>query len=607
MESAIDAHKAEPILLTSVEPALHEPQGTPLGPGSVPDVAKADVPDAATAAEDDFSCKNEEEQEKTNGNDAAATPAGVPGSIQAEPRPSEQESVETKTAAANQREEPTMQNDSVQRSANKTEAGEQLKHEEVTGTETRAAKPEVKLHTVQSLLTSTLETVAKYSDDEVSLSESLEAASEPENDSDYNESDLSETVQRPRSVRKPRRLGDDDEEEAGPIISKHEVVDEEAPTLPPDYTVSPDAAVEFVGTVVGAVEKSVIVKASVSGEFRVLKDNSVLCFENRDVLGVIFETFGRLLEPNYRVKFNTDEDFDKVKGRVGERVYYVVSDSQFLYTDTIKKAKGTDASNCHDEELPELEQEYLDDDAEMAARQRRKKAKLRRDDLTPQPAQVHAPAPYLTPRPTSSAQNSGPATPSTTPSVYNQPYAYPQPQSQPQPHPQPQPQVQPAQQAQPPQHMGQPYYYHGYPNVMYQYQYQQQHPPVPQGQPMYGYNQMYQGYPVGYQMQMPVPHYQQVPQMRMHPMMMQGMPYRGPNPVQPGQGGPPPAHNAPGLPSLPNVPSMPAQAMPQNAPGAPHASPQPGSQAQHQNLDKLALLQLQLMVANQLNGQDKQQ
>ena len=43
-------------------------------------------------------------------------------------------------------------------------------------------------------------------------------------------------------------------------------------------------------------------------------------------------------------------------------MYYVVPDSQFLYTDSIKYIKGTDASNCHDEELPEEEQEYSDDE-----------------------------------------------------------------------------------------------------------------------------------------------------------------------------------------------------------------------------------------------------
>ena len=56
-------------------------------------------------------------------------------------------------------------------------------------------------------------------------------------------------------------------------------------------------------------------------------------------------------------------------------MYYVVPDSQFLYTDSIKHIKGTDASNCHDEELPEEEQEYSDDEKELAAKLAKRKEK----------------------------------------------------------------------------------------------------------------------------------------------------------------------------------------------------------------------------------------
>lgn len=169
-------------------------------------------------------------------------------------------------------------------------------------------------------------------------------------------------------------LADDEfEQTSGPIVSKNEVVDEEAPVLPPDYTVPENAPLELIGTISALVERNVIVKANVSGEFRVLNDNSVLCFEDRTVLGPLFETFGRLQSPFYRVKFNTDEDFNRLKDKIGQNVYYVVPDSKFLYTDSIKHIKGTDASNCNDEELPEEEQEFSDDERELAAKQEKKR------------------------------------------------------------------------------------------------------------------------------------------------------------------------------------------------------------------------------------------
>ena len=65
-------------------------------------------------------------------------------------------------------------------------------------------------------------------------------------------------------------------------------------------------------------------------------------------------------------------------------MYYVVPDSQFLYTDSIKHIKGTDASNCHDEELPEEEQEYSDDEKNWQQNwpKRKKKNKKTKDKQT---------------------------------------------------------------------------------------------------------------------------------------------------------------------------------------------------------------------------------
>ncbi|RKP29151.1 hypothetical protein METBISCDRAFT_9017, partial [Metschnikowia bicuspidata] len=123
---------------------------------------------------------------------------------------------------------------------------------------------------------------------------------------------------------------------SGPIVSKNELTEEEASTLPADYRVPENAPLEYVGTIIGLVEQSAIISASTSGEFRVLKENSVLCFEDRLVLGPLFEVFGRLQSPKYRVKFNTGEEFHQISDKKGEKVYYVVPESQFVYTAALK-------------------------------------------------------------------------------------------------------------------------------------------------------------------------------------------------------------------------------------------------------------------------------
>lgn len=220
------------------------------------------------------------------------------------------------------------------------------------------------------------------SDDEVSMSDDSVEVDDSVTSLDLSESasESSDSDTETESVLMTRvngelfeEIDEEDEAQSGPILSKNEVKDEVAPTLPSDYQIPENSALEYVGDVSAVVERNVIIKANISGEFRVLKENSVLCFEDKSILGLLYETFGRLQSPNYRVKFNNDHDFQMAKNKKGARVFYVVSDSQFLYTDTIKKLKGTDASNCHDEELPEHEQEFSDDEQELVAKQEKKR------------------------------------------------------------------------------------------------------------------------------------------------------------------------------------------------------------------------------------------
>ena len=151
-----------------------------------------------------------------------------------------------------------------------------------------------------------------------------------------------------------------------------------APSLPDNYEISPNTPIEEIGEITGLVENTIIIKARTSGEFRILQEKSIFCFEDRTVIGPLFEIFGRVQQPVYSVKFNSEEQFLKFKESKRKTVYYVVPDSQFLYTDSIKHIKGTDASNCHDEELPEEEQEYSDDEKELAAKLAKKEKKNKR-------------------------------------------------------------------------------------------------------------------------------------------------------------------------------------------------------------------------------------
>lgn len=371
------------------------------------------------------------------------------------------------------------------------------------------------------------EEVKHFSDDEISIQGSS-SDSESDSSSDSSSSSSSDSsdleLEGEEDDIQIDDLDEEDEASGGPIVSKNEI-DEKAYSLPEGYKVPENAPLEFVGNLTGVFERNAIVKANVSGEFRVLKDQSVLCFEDKLVLGPLFETFGKLQAPHYRVKFNNEEYFEAVKSRKGEKVFYVVPESQFIYTDAIKKLKGTDASNCHDEELPEDEQEFSDDEQELAAKQRKKKKKKAKDSnggpqvkkqhTNPEPNKftsygfapnqtTYAGLPRVPPRGNNQYDRSAPVQSSSaqpqqppqtqqpnqaygSPNPYGAPIAN-QPQFAPNPYPSPyhqqvpMPQVQQYQQPQNPYGYGQPYWPQGPPQAppqMYPQQpYYQQ--PLPQ-------------------------------------------------------------------------------------------------------------------------------
>lgn len=229
--------------------------------------------------------------------------------------------------------------------------------------------------------------VYAFSDDEIQVNSSDGNVSDSESDSSGSSSDSSSDSE---SDSDDCDSGDEDEikqsdneEEkiTGPIVSKNEIVNEEAPSLPEGYELG-DKPIEPLGEITGFVDNNIIIKGHISAEFRVLKENSILCLKDQ-ALGPLFEIFGNLKSPIYRIKFNNSpadsEKYESLKKFKGEQVYYVVPDSEFVFTDSIKVLKGSDASNFNDEEIPEDEQEFSDDEKEMAAKQRKKKNKSKSD------------------------------------------------------------------------------------------------------------------------------------------------------------------------------------------------------------------------------------
>ncbi|KAH7930936.1 NAF1-domain-containing protein [Leucogyrophana mollusca] len=246
-------------------------------------------------------------------------------------------------------------------------------------------------------------------DEKATASPPLPALSDSTSDSDSDadsdsDSDSSSDIQQDVGAvsHPPKTQFDmDDDEESGPapatyVQTKNEVVDADI-IVPSISEVGPDEVIEKVGEVMSIVGNVVIVKGVASdliklASERALDAETLLVFDDRKVLGHIYETFGPTSQPMYQVKFNQKYPLDTEKVRVSREVYHLPQRSNFVFVDHLKKLRGSDASNLHDEEPAEDELEFSDDEQEAAFKSRKKRrgqSVSSSRQTTPGPSQPH--------------------------------------------------------------------------------------------------------------------------------------------------------------------------------------------------------------------------
>ncbi|KAL2355131.1 Gar1/Naf1 RNA binding region-domain-containing protein, partial [Cryomyces antarcticus] len=98
--------------------------------------------------------------------------------------------------------------------------------------------------------------------------------------------------------------------DSSPDQSKKRQKPEEPQTIiaKPNVVVTPDMTIVALGDVLNIVENTVLIKAYNSGEERIIKEGSVLCLENRVVVGAVEDNIGQVREPYYSVLFNSREE-----------------------------------------------------------------------------------------------------------------------------------------------------------------------------------------------------------------------------------------------------------------------------------------------------------
>ncbi|KAK4695790.1 H/ACA ribonucleoprotein complex non-core subunit NAF1, partial [Lecanoromycetidae sp. Uapishka_2] len=132
----------------------------------------------------------------------------------------------------------------------------------------------------------------------------------------------------------------------------------------PSVTITPDMRLEELGQVENLIDNIALVKANTSGEYQVLESGSVLCLEDRSVIGVVAETLGRVQQPFYSIRFTNAAAMAEDGIKQDTKIFYVRQLSHTVFTQRLKACKGSDASNLHDEEIGDDEIEFSDDEAE---------------------------------------------------------------------------------------------------------------------------------------------------------------------------------------------------------------------------------------------------
>lgn len=200
----------------------------------------------------------------------------------------------------------------------------------------------------------------------------------------------------------------------GPLTTPNEITS--APVRTPEVEIKPDTAIAECGSILNLSAPGLMVTVKALMNAKPLDEGSVLCLEDRSMLGCVDEVFGPVLMPMYLVRFASADKIPPAAA-MGARVFLVTEHTTFIEPEAIKD-KGTDASNLYDEETDEVV--YSDDEAEAAAKRQHRKRNRGGAPASSASSRPNHPRSSYTP-------NNGPRPPAANTAEYKpptQPYAY---------------------------------------------------------------------------------------------------------------------------------------------------------------------------------------
>ncbi|KAJ9137449.1 H/ACA ribonucleoprotein complex non-core subunit NAF1 [Pleurostoma richardsiae] len=162
------------------------------------------------------------------------------------------------------------------------------------------------------------------------------------------------------------------------VRTKHEQAEE--PDQKPDITITAEEEVALLGSVAHIVEGTqVVINAQTDTQNSVVLDSgSILCKEDRTVVGVVHDTIATVHRPVYLMLFSSVDDVAAAGIVKDLQIWYPTQHAKYVFPGQLRQQKGSDASNLHDEEVGPEEMEFSDDEQEQAHKREKRDRKAKR-------------------------------------------------------------------------------------------------------------------------------------------------------------------------------------------------------------------------------------
>nr|CCA24591.1 H/ACA ribonucleoprotein complex noncore subunit NAF1 putative [Albugo laibachii Nc14] len=141
------------------------------------------------------------------------------------------------------------------------------------------------------------------------------------------------------------------------------------PVQAPSIELKPACPIATCGTILNICKDALSITIQGMAQSQPLNEGSVVCLQDRTILGCIDEIFGPVIRPMYLVRFASLDQIPEHVA-VGMPVSYSTDQAEFIKPSTLH-VKGSDASNRYDEEVEQ--QEFSDDEEEAATKKANRK------------------------------------------------------------------------------------------------------------------------------------------------------------------------------------------------------------------------------------------